>query len=885
MTLSCGRFRVEHQVGDCSWCARDVVLGVDVTLVFRDGAMSTDRRSVRLDDRHTAPVVRWGRGEGRHYLSLERGWYALSDVKLGRAQVERALFHLIGVLDDYPLGFPLARSHLFVGPGLEVRALPADYRWGGEDAVVARGGFLESLRELIEALRPCDLELREVSAWRGRLHEADSLEALKAALSSSESVPDIDGGGRRGRSPRAFRLSSDGDVLERVRDIFEKYGRLGLLLDDVEATEFRVARELFGVERLPGWWLAGRSIRHAADLLGAALSVRAEMKYPGSLVVIIDRFMPLSCRGDGERVTWAWDEPGQRTPAEVRWEARGLAALIEQTRALARGGDVHLEFTTSFPYTRWGGEFAAPGRGRGEALPWNRRSIEVLYRFGQAYREADSDLGFFSQDADQDRLIELKDALRNEEEVSCILVLGDGATSRVSDYGYGTHGVDWMSTYAMLHHRSSPGSAGVPDPERLELPSLHRGCAGCHPPDTPKNGAALDYTALVEKIDASSGRSSVGGILTDGTWIASLQVLLSSIPLEEVEESRRFRVALMRALHAVDQGFPHHLWQLAQLPWEAVVSLSHDRQFERAAMAAAREPGDNSRALQLGCVHPEGVDFDPERGRLFRPFGALLSGVELDSGAVRERVEGVLKRLGERTKGEVWLVVVGDTQILSKSICECFWTRGNGRRFRLVSLPCGVDERRFSEGFRELAAMTGEERSASKLEEGVVGFASDLMRFWLGGETELDSAESSFEWRLDHGVLRMDGVEIASLWKHPTQLALLRTLMEHCGEDVEYAVIEGTDEFRDRARSLGEGRTGTGLSGIKNRLGKALFKGLEAADKVDQVREAVSQWSEEQMSAEQFSLNHLFKNRRMYSKEETKGAYALMLNPIHCPKE
>lgn len=138
------------------------------------------------------------------------------------------------------------------------------------------------------------------------------------------------------------------------KDSFERFGKLGILLDEKDAS-YRLARQLYGTERLPYWWVLAETVEQAGTLLSQALQWVGD---DDGLVVVLERYVPLV----SGRLSEAWDVSTE----PVAERLRGLVDQLHQNAPPESRR--HLAFRTSFPHR--------PADAQPHQLPWRRQTPE-----------------------------------------------------------------------------------------------------------------------------------------------------------------------------------------------------------------------------------------------------------------------------------------------------------------------------------------------------------------------------------------------------------------------------------------------------------------------------------------------------------------------------
>src|SRR6185369_12795109 len=108
-----------------------------------------------------------------------------------------------------------------------------------------------------------------------------------------------------------------------VRRVLDDFGKIGLLVDDNNKLVLRrTARELYGAEALPKWWLVVGSVQCAESAIGEVvrlMSARDDLL----AILLLDRLLPLRC--DQDEYPAAWDDESK---VKEYGEASGLRQVL-----------------------------------------------------------------------------------------------------------------------------------------------------------------------------------------------------------------------------------------------------------------------------------------------------------------------------------------------------------------------------------------------------------------------------------------------------------------------------------------------------------------------------------------------------------------------------
>jgi hypothetical protein len=489
----------------------------------------------------------------------------------------------------------------------------------------------------------------------------------------------------------------------RLYDIWNQYGKIGLLIDDAQDANSRTARELYGSESLPEWWLQARSSECGALALQVFIQiVGPPNSHGGRGIVLIDRFLPV--RQERDR-PMAWDvskpvnEEEQRICEEMK---RLVRELISMDAESGRRRFFWYELITSYPHIPLDGYYTEDT----DPLPWLTRSMEVLFKLRHRlpttllnYGPETSSKAARLDAIPRTRRFEKEDeaswkartwrasieglakALIDEDE-PVILFTGAGASLAQGTYGAGMPPTWWLLEETCRTLVRDPRERGLDFPTgRLEMNP-----GEVFPPRE-------EHGCLHEEIEASSESSQPFPIdkpIAPIDWL--MDYLLASnlnhahdlqCRLETIFSHERNRDSHRNAeifyehfrahLERFDHGFPYHHWLLAQMPWTRIITTNFDGFHERAAFAAASELGPVERlaCLALGSSFPE-VAFKikdekqfsrlSQSYRLFKPYGNLISPEVLALGD--EQLTNFGQRLRMSFRGvqrtqRGWLIVVG----------------------------------------------------------------------------------------------------------------------------------------------------------------------------------------------------------------------------------
>lgn len=478
-------------------------------------------------------------------------------------------------------------------------------------------------------------------------------------------------------------------VKQRLKAVHRAYGKVGLLIDDAPAAGTRVARELYGAETLPGWWLVMRTLKDGAEALEAFIQVFRDPPTNQRAwgVSLIDRFLPI--REEKERPT-AWDAPRRTLSPEEENICLKMQNAVAELTSLAeqQGEDRRFEYKliTSYPHVPFG-----PGSQGETAIPWQTRSMEILVQLRRKLQTRRALLHYgpedyasivgqnrvpgYNQDAaDQWRAKRWRESieglaealLQAGETTPVVLFTGAGASIVQGDRGAGIPPTWWLLEKTCLSVVEDPRNQDRPRGRLRTVPNAYFGHE--HFPrkrlrSFPEDVPPIDW--LIGYLSRSDNNSAL-----------DLDCRLETIFSRELNigsrQATRFYEYFRSRLELFDHGFLYHHWLLAQMPWTRIITTNFDSFHERAAFAAAAE-FDASSSLRLNCLARGNVfpfqkvtaaRFSELAGmyRLFKPYGNLLSPEELALGeeklrSLRDRLSFAFQGLRRAKRG--WLVVIG----------------------------------------------------------------------------------------------------------------------------------------------------------------------------------------------------------------------------------
>ncbi len=450
----------------------------------------------------------------------------------------------------------------------------------------------------------------------------------------------------------------------RTAEIVHQFRKIGLLIDDQSDAGDRLARELYGSERLPRWWLHLRDAEDACEalmirdmLLRRAHDEGGPDPLPDGTVLVVDRYLPAQA---GLRPI-PLDAPllvtgGERNLQQLHKILCGLNAGPADSR-------VHTLFVTSYPYA----SSTATPEGRSPdctQLPWRRRTSNAFQELRSRLSPALLRYGPLktvpAPSGDSNGRVELLGSLaealaqRTGKQLSdppeVVLITGGGSNLSQGSYGPGLPPIWWLVEEAC---RLAAGEAPREAPRKVEPP---------HP--SHNRGGVLDS---FEEFRRAMARDSSE---LPGYRLKMESFFLPSQPRIEWER-------LQTVLRRFDHGFPYQTWLAARLPWSCWICANQDRAVERAANALVDaqdrhavdvtrwNPARSARNLtRHWAFGPEG-GADLDRSRLFRPCGTLAdprtgaNDLESPREKVARDIRHIAEVIGDLPGDPLWLVVVG----------------------------------------------------------------------------------------------------------------------------------------------------------------------------------------------------------------------------------
>jgi hypothetical protein len=363
--------------------------------------------------------------------------------------------------------------------------------------------------------------------------------------------------------------------------VLRAYGKLGLLVDDAPLAPGRVARELYGSDELPEFWVHVRSIADGIRELTIALDT-AGRELP--VLLVVDRVLPTNRESLAEYWETEADESCVRFLALVK---------VARERQGGSAGRFRVLLITSYPgkdvdaQTKldWTPRFHQPlFRARrdgsiGESLLRCRPETNAPIRNGGATPKSDADR--WRADQAKALLDNLVIQLREPERVSLLTGAGMSVTSNIEHPGMPWN--DWLLTRAACEclrseypDRHIPESAWREQREHRVVDWKEPTLQSSFEDELQK---ALKIGACISQFARTGEVASVG----------EFNSLFSDNPCDlELE----FRKHLRRTVLRYDEGITHRHWLAAKLPFALRLTTNFDGFHQRAAAHVASKTGE-----------------------------------------------------------------------------------------------------------------------------------------------------------------------------------------------------------------------------------------------------------------------------------------------------
>ncbi|HEV8238755.1 MAG TPA: hypothetical protein VGS57_05270 [Thermoanaerobaculia bacterium] len=498
----------------------------------------------------------------------------------------------------------------------------------------------------------------------------------------------------------------------RVRRAVQRYGRVGLLVDDSPRANHRVAREMYGAESLPDWWVVARSQQCAEDALKAMAALPPDPRIPS--LILIDRYLPLKCDDQNE----------------MPWDDSRLDTLTADSRAS------HRAFFSSYP-------FANDGDGASR-LHWQPRDSETIVRLRRTVEAAAQNdpsqwsLLRFAPDEWRKPIASLIKKLATEttgRTERMVLLTGAGASVAESAFSPGMPLTPFLLSSALstvFLETKKIREGQFPRIMAAQFPAAPDCCRVPEPAGEVPQAAPPGVTegplqrALRELLKAHR--------LGDDWWRLTDLVSVEKNPGFEAEVNNLLPT-LNRSMLRYDRDFPSVHWYFAHLPWDRIVTTNFDTYHERASQQAValwrRRPPTGLEPRQGLGYSDKGLG-DRELATvplLRKPYGSLahpeiLAWTDTELADSEERFGKAFEKLDS-----IWLVVVGHSV---RDVWIADWIRANANSGRIVKI-FWVDKQAKRESSRAGNSWDALLKAGRVecLEGRAVEFAHDLfMQYW-----------------------------------------------------------------------------------------------------------------------------------------------------------
>jgi hypothetical protein len=465
------------------------------------------------------------------------------------------------------------------------------------------------------------------------------------------------------------------EVEDQIIDRLSCYGKLGLLIEDAPDAQLRTARELYGTDGLPQWWVHCEDVESSAEAL--AVVVRAVVDGNPSwasglpVVMVVDRYLK---KAPSSTQVVPWDDPVEGSAEMVRMMER----LRPNPPSPGSGSAMAIATVTSY----------FNPQGTPQSIGWQPRHHEPLFQLRRkmhpsllAFGPADKvpvagwqrpSVVRKSEEMDEavcrgrlwdNALDDLAAAFRPNFTCVRILFTGAGASFANHPLAPGIPPTWFLLDWASWRVCTRDGRSEREEPTWPPRPAEEEA-------ERADNSAWSEIHTVRELLD----RFAAGHSARNLQW--SLEKLFEDRPdnharLEDLVNA--FRQVLQR----YDHDFPYHTWLLAHLPWTLIVTTNFDGFHERAAASVASilaNPDAAEQARRLGDVlelppSTSGSPFqrsDEEpvpRAGLFKPYGSLMriGPLALTDEHFWKRIkpfQSILDPILARSQ-VAWLVIVG----------------------------------------------------------------------------------------------------------------------------------------------------------------------------------------------------------------------------------
>lgn len=397
-------------------------------------------------------------------------------------------------------------------------------------------------------------------------------------------------------------------------DILRSFGKIGILVDDAPLATFRVARELYGADVLPRWWIHVRTVQEAVDEL-RAFATADDRTLPA--MVVVDRLLPASA-----------------TEPPLYWENASGPPCDEFRTLLQQLRDREPALTQIVPITSYPRRDPALS----SSIEWKPRFHEPLFQLRRSMVRKDS---------------LLKPLLRYWSEAQPPNASADEGTRSWHLAQHGRRLID--QTAARLNDPTNWQVVLLTGAGMSIAEDSH--CAGI-----PKNDVLLteaarsttDITGATGKLLAllrqyTRDKSVCLEKIANERW--NFNELFSDDPEAELDPvERRFRKNFQRAVMRYDVGICYQHWLAAGLPFDVIVSTNFDGFHERAAAHWAATHGTDENLKIAEIIKPYGTA--AQRGPIAFSEKQFRNGVARISSALAEAIR-------RKPQRRLQLVVVG----------------------------------------------------------------------------------------------------------------------------------------------------------------------------------------------------------------------------------
>lgn len=428
------------------------------------------------------------------------------------------------------------------------------------------------------------------------------------------------------------------EIRTTMTNIVTRYGKIGLLVDDADDAEPRVARELYGTEGLPSWWCVARTIECAT----VAVQVLQELLHRSTRphgVLVVDRYLLRDHH-----------VPEQTVALDVN--AGPIVSILRNLHDFPR---LACQFVTTYDRSRAGHlppSFWKPRRNepvremRVEQIE-NRADFDAEWRCLLRRGPDGAGARWWKWIDELGRLLAQK---KSETLVNAALLTGWGASQ-----ANGQHG------------------SGLP---AFRFP-LQPGREACRKPCV--------CSVVAEPSKRESAIAAVSKFSQEG----------GSKALEDLDHLER-----CRSFKHHDTGFPYQHWLMARLPWRGLFTLNPDSFHERAALAVSDIDGDGANNLGVPGSLTAPADAPGKLfkllGNYFDP-GTSARDATAQGKDLADRLKPALRTVLPTTATNRWLLLVGTvesetTQLLelaapALSGCRVYWVDETADEARVERAP------------------------------------------------------------------------------------------------------------------------------------------------------------------------------------------------------